>query len=109
MRNLHQDASAVAGQRVPRRGPAMGEILQDLDAVLDDLVAWPTLKVGDEADATGVMLALRIIESLRGRRRRPRRICRTRKRPTRCHRHMKPRPRLTPARKALASGRTFIS
>ena len=96
VRDLHQDTGAVTGQRVGARRPAMGEVLQDLDAMLDDLVARPPLEVGYEADATGVVLALRIIESLRERRRRPRRGYGTRERPTRCHRHMKPRPRLTP-------------
>ena len=96
MRDLHQDAGAVAGQRVSARRAAMGEVLQNLDAMLDDLVARPPLEVGNEADAASIVLALRIIKSLRGRRRRPRRGCGTRERPTRCHRHMKPRPRLTP-------------
>ena len=73
MRDLHQDAGAVAGQRVGAGRAAMGEVLQDLEAMLDDLVARPALEVGDEADAASIVLALRIIESLRRRRRRPRR------------------------------------
>ena len=68
VRNLHQDAGAVAGKRVGADGAAMGQVLQDLEAVLDDFVARPGLQVGDEADAAGIVLALRIVESLRRRR-----------------------------------------
>src|SRR3990170_5236813 len=99
MRDLHQDARAVAGQRVGPGRAAMGEVVQDLQAMLDDLPARTTFEIGDEADAARVVLALRIIESLRGRRRRPRRIRRTRE-PTGCHRHMKPRQRLAPLARA---------
>jgi hypothetical protein len=33
--------------------------------MLDDLAAPPSLQIGDEADAAGVVLARRIVESLR--------------------------------------------
>ncbi len=94
--DLHQDAGAVAGQRIGPGRAAMGEVLQNLQAMLDDRVARTSLQIGDEADAAGIVLALRIIESLRGRRRRPRPSRGTQKRATECHRHMKPRPRLSP-------------
>ena len=68
VRDLHQDAGAVAGQRVGADGAAMGQVLQDLEAVLDDRVARPRLQVGDEADAAGIVFSLRIVESLRRRR-----------------------------------------
>ena len=68
MRNLHEDAGAVAGKRVGADGAAMGQILEDLETVLDDLVARPRLQVGDEADAAGIVFSLRIVESLRRRR-----------------------------------------
>jgi hypothetical protein len=51
----------------------MGEILKDLEAVLDDLVVRMRPQIGDEADPARVVLALRIVESLRRWRRRPRR------------------------------------
>ena len=98
VRDLHQDARAVAGQRVGAGRAAMGEVLEDLQAMLDDRVAAAAFQIGDEADAAGIVLALRIVESLRRRRRRPRRRRGTRKRATECHRHMKPRPRLAPQR-----------
>ena len=68
MRNLHEDAGAVAGKRVGADGAAMGQILQDLEALLDDFVARPGLQVGDEADAAGIVFSLWIVESLRRRR-----------------------------------------
>ncbi len=68
MRDLHQHARAVAGQRVGADGAAMGQVLEDLQAVLDDRVARAAFQVGDEADAAGIVLALRIVESLRRRR-----------------------------------------
>ena len=74
VRDLHQDAGAVAGERVCARRAAMGQVLQDLDAVLDDGVARAALQIGDEADAAGIVLVLRIVESLRLRRGGP---CRT--------------------------------
>ena len=43
MRDLHQDAGAVAGKRVGPGRAAMGEVLQNLQAMLDDLVARPRL------------------------------------------------------------------
>ncbi len=70
--DLHQDAGAVARERVGARRAAMGEVDEDLEAVLDDLVAHAPLQVGDEAHAAGIMLVLGIVESLRWRRaRRP--------------------------------------
>jgi hypothetical protein len=39
MRNLHEDASAVTGERVGADRAAMGQILENLQTVLDDLMA----------------------------------------------------------------------
>ena len=68
MRDLHEHASTVAGKRVGADRAAMGQIYEDLETVLDDLVARPRLQVGDEADAAGIVLSFRIVESLRRRR-----------------------------------------
>jgi hypothetical protein len=72
MRDLHKNAGAVACERVGSRGAAMGQVFEDLQAVLDDLAARPAFEIGDETDAASIVLVLRIVESLRGRRRRPR-------------------------------------
>jgi hypothetical protein len=42
----------------------MIEILEDLDALLDDGVRFASLDVHDKADATSVMLELRVIKAL---------------------------------------------
>ena len=54
MRDLHQDAGAVADQRIGADGAAMLEVLEDRRRVLDDLRATCALQVGDEADAAGI-------------------------------------------------------
>ena len=68
MRHLQQDAGAVAGVDLAATRAAMVEVLEDLDALLDDGVRFAALDVHDEADAAGVMLELRVVEALlRGR------------------------------------------
>ena len=74
VRDLHEDAGAVAGERVGAGRTTMGQVLEDLDAVLDDGMARPALQIHHKADATRIVLALRIVESLRLRRGGP---CRT--------------------------------
>ncbi len=60
VRDLHQDAGAVAGARVGADRAAMLEIAQDAQRVGDDLMRLLALDVGDEADAAGVLLQTRI-------------------------------------------------
>ena len=64
VRNLDQDAGAVAGQRVGADGAAMGEVLQDQQPLLDDGVALRALDVRDEADATGVVFPVGVVQAL---------------------------------------------
>jgi hypothetical protein len=59
--NLHEDAGAVAGERVGADGAAMGQVLQDLETLLDDFVARPGLQGGDEADTAGIVLSFWIV------------------------------------------------
>ena len=47
------------------RAPVV-EIFENLQPLLNDLVAFLALDVGDEADAAGVMLVLRVVQTLRG-------------------------------------------
>ena len=65
VRDLHQDAGAVAHARIGADRAAMLEIAQDAQAVLDDLVRLAALDVGDEADAAGVLVERRIVQALR--------------------------------------------
>ena len=61
IRDLDQNAGAVACQRIGADRAAMGEVAQDLQALLDDGVALRALDVRDEADAAGVVLVGRIV------------------------------------------------
>ena len=65
VRDLDEDAGAVAGDRVGADGTAVLEVLQDGERVLDELVRLLALEVGDEADAAGVVLAARIEQPAR--------------------------------------------
>ena len=60
MRDLHQDAGAVAGARIGPDRAAMLEIEQDGQRVLDDLVRLAALDVGNETDAAGILFLRRI-------------------------------------------------
>ncbi len=42
----------------------MREVLQDLESLLDDRVALLALDVGDEADATSVVLIARVVQAM---------------------------------------------
>jgi hypothetical protein len=42
----------------------VGEILEDLEALLDDGMALPALDMGNETDAAGVVFLIRPIEAL---------------------------------------------
>ncbi len=62
--NLDQNTGPVAGQRVRADRAAMGEVLEDLQALLDDGMAPGALDVRNEAHATGVVFVGRVIEPL---------------------------------------------
>ena len=64
VRNLDQDAGAVAGARIRADRAAMFEVAQDVDRVGDDLMRLHTLDVGDEADAAGILFQARIVQAL---------------------------------------------
>ena len=68
VRDLHQDAGAVAHARVGADRAAMLQIAQDAQPVLDDLVRLAALDVGDEADAAGILVERGIVQALRRRR-----------------------------------------
>ncbi len=66
VRQLDQDARAVTHQRIGADGAPMVEILKNLQTLLDDLVAFLALDVGNEADATGIVLVGWVIHALCG-------------------------------------------
>jgi hypothetical protein len=70
VRQLRQHAGAVADQRIGAGGAAMGQILDDLQAVGDDLMRFLVRQIGDETDAAGILSPCRVVETLRARRQR---------------------------------------
>ena len=68
MWDLHEDAGAVAHARIGADRAAMLEIEQNGEAVVDDLVRLASLKIGDEADAAGILVERGIIKTARERR-----------------------------------------
>ena len=67
VRDLDQDAGAVAGFRIAAAGAAVGQVDQNLNALDDDVVRFLALDVGDEADAAGIVFVARVVEALRWR------------------------------------------
>jgi hypothetical protein len=67
VRNLNQHTGAVAGLRIAAAGAAVGQVDQDLNALLNDGVSLLSADAGYKADAAGVVLGRRVIEALRGR------------------------------------------
>ena len=67
IRYLDEDARAVARERVRAHGSAMLEVLEDGERVLYQLMRFPRLQVGDEADAARVVLAGRVEQAARPR------------------------------------------
>ena len=65
VRNLDQDARAVAGLRVAAGRAAMGEVDEDLEALADDLVALLAANARDQSHAAGIVLIPWMIEALR--------------------------------------------
>ncbi len=68
VRDLHQNAGAVAHARVGADRAAMLQIAEDAQAVFDDQVRLAALDVGNESDAAGILVERRIVQALRQRR-----------------------------------------
>src|SRR5688572_3310574 len=64
MRHLQENARAVTGVDLAAARAAMIEVLEDLDALLDDGIRFAALDVHDEADAAGIVLELGVIQAL---------------------------------------------
>src|SRR5688572_32539136 len=60
---LDQDAGAVAGVRLAAAGPAVLEVDEHLQRLLDDVVRALPLDVHDEPDAAGVALMARVVQT----------------------------------------------
>ena len=64
MRDLHEDAAAVAHLGIGADGAAVVEVPQDVEALRDDGVRFAVLHIDDEADPAGILLVVRIVEAL---------------------------------------------
>ena len=64
MRDLDQDAGAVARLRIAAASAAMRQVDQDLDAFADDFVGLFAVQIDDEAHAAGVVLVLGVVQPL---------------------------------------------
>ena len=64
MRNLNENARPVAGKRIGANRTPVLQVQQDLQTILHDLVAFHAFDVGDQAEAAGIVLVGRMIETL---------------------------------------------
>jgi hypothetical protein len=67
MRDLDQDARAVASLRVAAARAAVRQVDQNLHAFENDVVRFPAFDIRDKADATPIVLVPRIVKTLRRR------------------------------------------
>ncbi len=65
VRDLDQQARAVAGFGIAAAGAAMRQVDQNLNAFFDNVVRFDTLDIGDKAHAAGVVFIAGMVESLR--------------------------------------------
>ncbi len=61
--DLQQDARTVTGVGIRARSPAVLEVAEGLKALLDDGVGRLAPELGDQRDATGVVLVGRVVEA----------------------------------------------
>ncbi|MND25058.1 hypothetical protein D3C80_154850 [compost metagenome] len=62
--DLHENARTIAHQRISADSTAMRQVFKNEQAVLDDLVGFLTLHMGNKADAAGIVLIARIVKTL---------------------------------------------
>ncbi len=63
VRDLHENARAVAGVHLRPRRAAVGQALEDGQPAVDDVVAGTSLEIGHHADPAGVVLVCRVVEA----------------------------------------------
>jgi hypothetical protein len=63
--NLDQDSRAVAHQWIGTDGATMVEVLENLQALLDDRMRSAAFDVGNETDPAGVVFKARVVEAMR--------------------------------------------
>ena len=63
MRRLQQDAGAVARVDLGAAGAAVLEVVEHGEGLAQRLVRAPVREIGDGADATGIVLEVRVVEA----------------------------------------------
>jgi hypothetical protein len=69
VRNLKEEACAVAGARITAGGSAMAESLENLEALGNNIVRRSAAKLGDETEPACVVLVRGIVKALSARER----------------------------------------
>jgi hypothetical protein len=67
MRNLNENAGAIARLRIAPASATVCEVEQHLDSLADNLVTFLPADAGDEPDPTGIVLLRGIVQTLRRR------------------------------------------
>ena len=67
MRNLDEYAGAIAGFGVAAAGAAVGQVDQNLNSLLNDLMTLIAANAGYEPDTASIVLVLRVVKTLRRR------------------------------------------
>src|SRR4030095_14730177 len=65
VRGLYQDAGALAGAWIGTDSAAMLEVAENGERVVHDLVRLAAFDIGDEADATGILVERLVVRTLR--------------------------------------------
>src|ERR1043166_8246441 len=65
MRQLHEDACAIASARIAPASATMRQVVEHAHALLDNLVRFLARDVGYKANSAGVMLECRIVQPFR--------------------------------------------
>jgi len=64
VRNLNQNARAIACLRIASASATVGQINQDLHALHDNVMRLASFNAGDKSDTACIMLVQRVIQSL---------------------------------------------
>jgi len=68
VRDLEQNAGAIARLGIASAGPAVRQVEQYLDSLAYDFVTFAAANIGHEPDPAGIVLLRRMVEALSGRR-----------------------------------------
>ncbi len=63
VRHLHQNAGAIAGERIATAGAAVRQIDQNFEPLPHNLMALLAMHVNDETHAAGIVLEGRIVQT----------------------------------------------